>query len=111
MRKIILFLIVICLTCSVPGCAARSRVLVKAEAVEAIAQGRTLTVIDRQAGNNYEFRVVRVRRSDAVVEPVKMISTPTLTIRQGRHSVTIIAGTEVYIIPIIRGGWGNAKSI
>ncbi len=108
MKKMIVLITLISLLL-MTGCAAKPKTLVDAEAVEVVACGRLLSVIDRQAGNNYDFRVVRVRRSDAVVEAVEVMSTPTMTIRQARHSVIIDDRSKVYIITIDGGGHWNAE--
>ena len=106
MKKTIVLITLISLLL-VAGCAAKPKTLVDAEAVGVVACGRLLTVTDRQTGDNFDFWVVRVQRSDADVEAI-VISTPTMLIRQTRHSVIIESGQKVYIITIDRGGHWNA---
>ena len=79
------------------------------EAVEVIARGRFLWVTDKESGNRYEFRVVRVRRSDADMEPETMISMPSFVVQAIRGGVLIRAQEKVYIITIKRGGLWNAE--
>lgn len=107
MKKSITIGLILCLLC---GClvactAPEQKTLVSTEAVEVVACGRILTVTDKQTGQQHEIRVIRVKRTEAAVEAVGMISTPTLTIRRSGRTVEVIAGNEVYIITIDRGGY------
>lgn len=115
MKRMIVILLVLCLAvCAVlfwmiAQADGTEKTILDTEAVEAVARGRFLWVTDKGSGNRYEFRVVRVRCSDADMEPVTMVSTPSFTVLAIRGGVVIRTHEKVYIITIKRGGLWNAE--
>ena len=115
MKKTIVIILVLCLiVCAVPVWMAiqangAEKTILDTEAVEVTARGRFLWVTDKESGNRYEFRLVRVRRSDADMEPETMISTASFMVQAIRGGVIIKAQEKVYIITIKRGGLWNAE--
>lgn len=115
MKKTIVILLVLCLiVCAVPVWMAiqangAEKTILDTETVEVVARGRFLWVTDKGGGNRYEFRVVRVRCSDADMEPVTMVSTPSFMVQAIRGGVVIRTQEKVYIITMKRGGLWNAE--
>lgn len=115
MKKILIVLVIVCfMVCAVPfwiiaQADGAEKTILDTEAVEAVARGRFLWVTDKGSGNRYEFRVVRVRCSDADMEPVTMVSTPSFMVQAIRGGVVIRTQEKVYIITIKRGGLWNAE--
>ena len=115
MKKILVVLVIVCfMACAVPfwiiaQADGTEKTILDTEVVEAVARGRFLWVTDKGSGNRYELRVVRVRCSDADMEPVTMVSTPSFMLQAIRGGVVIRTQEKVYIITIKRGGLWNAE--
>ena len=56
------------------------QVLVDTARLSVVRDGSTITVHDRVADETYQFRVVRVRRSEGVTEPHRAVDTATISI-------------------------------
>lgn len=115
MKKILIVLVIVCfMVCAVPfwmiaQADGTEKTILDTEAVEAVAQGRFLWVTDKVNGNSYEIRIVRVKRTQAPVGPVTMVSTPSFMLQAIRGGVVIRTQEKVYIITIKRGGLWNAE--
>lgn len=115
MKKILNVLVIVCfMVCAVPfwmiaQADGAEKTILDTEAVEVTARGRFLWVTDKGSGSRYEFRLVRVRRSDAAMEPVTMVSKPSFMVQAIRGGVVIRTQEKVYIITIKRGGLWNAE--
>lgn len=59
---------------------AKPRVITDTNCVRIVAQERSIAVYDRLGEQEYHFRLVRVRRSDAPTEARTAVQTPTIKI-------------------------------
>ena len=59
---------------------AKPRVITDTDCVRIVAQERSIAVYDRLGEQEYHFRLVRVRRSDAPTEARTAVQTPTIKI-------------------------------
>ena len=115
MKKLVIVLLIVSfIACAVPfwmiaQANGAEKMILDTEAVEVTARGRFLWVTDKGSGSRYEFRLVRVRRSDAAMEPETMVSTPSFIVQAIRGGVIIKAQEKIYIIMIKRGGLWNAE--
>ena len=77
------------------------QVLVDTDSLSVVRDGSTITVHDRVADETYQFRVVRVRRSEGVTEPHRAVDTATIsidTIPHGGLKITDKTAGMVYIV-------------
>lgn len=77
------------------------QVLVDTDSLSVVRDGSTITVHDRVADETYQFRVVRVRRSEGVTEPHRAVDTATIsidTIPHGGLKITDKTAAMVYIV-------------
>lgn len=77
------------------------QVLVDTDSLSVVRDGSTITVHDRVADETYQFRVVRVRRSEGVTEPHRAVDTATIsidTIPHGGLRITDKTAGMVYIV-------------
>lgn len=107
---VLFFISMLILTgCAAPFAEAEQQILLDNETVKIEAQGLLLVVTDKLNGNTYAFRPVRVKRTETNVEPVTMISTPTIRIEAVWRGLRITTGNKVYVIHRKLGGVWNAK--
>ena len=77
------------------------QVLVDTDSLSVVRDGSTITVHDRVADETYQFRVVRVRRSEGVTEPHRAVDTATIsidTIPHGGLKITDKTSRTAYIV-------------
>ena len=77
------------------------QVLVDTDSLSVVRDGSTITVHDRVADETYQFRVVRVRRSEGVTEPHRAVDTATIsidTIPHGGLQINDKTAAMVYIV-------------
>ena len=77
------------------------KVLIDAATLSVVRDGSTITVTDIVADETYQFRVVRVRRSEGVTESHTAIDTATIsidTIPHGGLKLTDKTAEKVYIV-------------
>ena len=77
------------------------QVLVDTDSLSVVRDGSTITVHDRVADETYQFRVVRVRRSEGVTESHRAVDTATIsidTIPHGGLRITDKTAGMVYIV-------------
>ena len=78
------------------------QVLVDTDSLSVVRDGSTITVHDRVADETYQFRVVRVRRSEGIIESHRAIDTDTLTIDTIPHGGLKITGQNAGVVYIVR---------
>ena len=75
---------VIILAVAALGCVlwsiSQPRVITDTESVRIVAQGRSIAVYDRLGGQEYHFRLIHVRRSNAPTDARTAVQTPTIKI-------------------------------
>lgn len=77
------------------------QVLIDTDTLSAVRDGSTITVHGLVADETYQFRVVRVRRSEGVTEPHRAVDTATIsidTIPHGGLKITDKTAEKVYIV-------------
>ena len=77
------------------------QVLIDTDTLSVVRDGSTITVHDRVADETYQFRVVRVRRSEGVTESHTAIDTATIsidTIPHGGLKITDKTSRTAYIV-------------
>lgn len=77
------------------------QVLIDTDTLSAVRDGSTITVHDLAADETYQFRVVRVRRSEGVTEPHRAVDTATIsidTIPHGGLKITDKTAGMAYIV-------------
>ena len=77
------------------------QVLIDTDTLSVVRDGSTITVHDLVADETYQFRVVRVRRSEGVTESHTAIDTATIsidTIPHGGLKITDKTAGKVYIV-------------
>lgn len=77
------------------------QVLIDTATLSVVRAGSAITVTDIVADETYQFRVVRVRRSEGVTEPHRAVDTDTLTIDTFPHGglkITDKTAEKVYIV-------------
>lgn len=62
------------------GCGKEQKVLYRSNSVEVIREGNKTAVYDLLTGNEYNYKTVRVKRSDGVVEVYTAVDTDTIKI-------------------------------
>ena len=75
--------------------------LIDTDTLSVVRDGSTITVHDLVVDETYQFRVVRVRRSEGVTEPNRAVDTDTLTIDTIPHGglkLTDKTAEKVYIV-------------
>ena len=75
--------------------------LIDTATLSVVRDGFTITVTDIVADETYQFRVVRVRRSEGVTEPHRAVDTATIsidTIPHGGLKLTDKTAEKVYIV-------------
>ena len=75
--------------------------LIDTDTLSVVRDGSTITVHDLVVDETYQFRVVRVRRSEGVTEPHRAVDTDTLTIDTIPHGglkLTDKTAEKVYIV-------------
>ena len=77
------------------------QVLIDAATLSVVRDGSTITVTDIVADETYQFRFVRVRRSEGVTEPHRAVDTATISIDTIPHGGLKLAdktAEKVYIV-------------
>ena len=77
------------------------QVLIDTATLSVVRDGSTITVTDIVADETYQFRVVRVHRSEGVTEPHRAVDTATIsidTIPHGGLKLTDKTAEKVYIV-------------
>lgn len=77
------------------------QVLIDTDTLSAVRDGSTITVHGLVADETYQFRVVRVRRSEGVTGPHRAVDTATIsidTIPHGGLKLTDKTAEKVYIV-------------
>ena len=80
---------------------AQPQTLVDTDTLLVVRDGSTITVHDLVADEAYQFRVVRVRRSEGVTESHRAVDTATIsidTIPHGGLKLTDKTAEKVYIV-------------
>lgn len=80
---------------------AQPQTLVDTDTLLVVRDGSTITVHDLVADETYQFRVVRVRRSEGVTESHRAVDTATIsidTIPHGGLKLTDKTAEKVYIV-------------
>ena len=80
---------------------AQPQTLVDTDTLLVVRDGSTITVHDLVADETYQFRVVRVHRSEGVTEPHRAVDTATIsidTIPHGGLKITDKTAEKVYIV-------------
>ena len=75
--------------------------LIDTDTLSVVRDGFTITVTDIVADETYQFRVVRVRRSEGVTESHRAVDTATIridTIPHGGLKLTDKTAEKVYIV-------------
>ena len=75
--------------------------LIDTDTLSVVRDGSTITVTDIVADETYQFRVVRVRRSEGVTESHRAVDTATISIDTIPHSglkLTDKTAEKVYIV-------------
>ena len=79
-NKTILFLLVVMCLMLFAGCETEPQTLYESDSVQVVREGNRTTVYDLLTADEYNFRSVRVRRSESVSEPLTTIDTDTIRI-------------------------------
>ena len=77
------------------------QVLIDTATLSVVRDGSTITVTDIVADETYQFRVVRVHRSEGVTEPHRAVDTATIsidTIPHGGLKLTDKTAEKVYTV-------------
>ena len=78
------------------------QVLIDAATLSVVRDGSTITVTDIVADETYQFRVVRVRRSEGVTEPHRAVDTDTLTIDTIPHGGLKITDKNAGVVYLVK---------
>lgn len=74
------------------------RVITETDNIRIVAQGRSIAVYDRLSEQEYHFRLVRVRRSDAPTKARAAVQTPTIKIELIPGGLIVESDGSVYRI-------------
>ena len=76
--------------------------LIDTDTLSVARDGSTITVHDLVADETYQFRVVRVRRSEGIIESHRAIDTDTLTIDTIPHGGLKITGQNTGVVYLVK---------